>query len=144
MSRRPPPPIRLTLRAWAAKLEEGTLSPDDVSSLAELIRRLADGESIDHILGIRRPAHRPVKPDRQPRMMEMAQLTLPEQWGGSGLGVSEAQKIMAERYNVKPTTMKRQYYSPEGQKARLEAKKRGQMIAELRDPRPWGGAKSPE
>jgi hypothetical protein len=77
-------------------------------------------------------------------MMEMAQLTLPEQWGGSGLGVSEALKIMAERYNVKPTTMKRQYYSEEGQKARLEAKKRGQMIAELRDPRPWGGAKSPE
>jgi hypothetical protein len=144
VSRRPPPPIRLTLRAWAAKLEEGTLSPDDVSSLAELIRRLADGESIDHVFGIRRPAYRPVKPDRQPRMMEMAQLTLPEQWGGSGLGVSEALKIMAERYNVKPTTMKRQYYSEEGQKARLEAKKRGQMIAELRDPRPWGGAKSPE
>ncbi len=134
--------LQLTLKSYASKLEAGTLPPDETAKVVDLIRRLAKGESLDDIFQIWRPANRPLDPNKEERMWEMADLTLPKLLGGAGLGVDQALKLTAERYGRKVSTLRRQYYSSEGVEIRGKVKKRGQMIAELRDPAPWRGAET--
>jgi hypothetical protein len=144
MSKALPQAIRLTLNSLAGKLDAGVLAPDDKDELVRFIRKIAAGQSVDEIFSIWRPANRPKDPACEQRMRELADLTLPVLLGGEGKPVDEAVAIIAGRYNRKPSTIKRQYHSPEGQKIREETRKIAQTLSEMRDPAPWGGGKSPE
>lgn len=143
MSRPPTQRLRLLLRVWAGKLEAGTLSPDDAGALAIILRLLADGKTVDEIFGVWRPANRPIDPARQQRMRALAELTLDKRWGGDGIPPAEAWSIVAKQYGRAPSTIRRDYYSLEMKEIRSELEKAGQQIAQLRDPAPWRGGKSP-
>jgi hypothetical protein len=144
VSRPPAERLRLLLRVWAGKLEAGTLSPDDAGDLATMLRHLADGKTVDQIFGVWRPANRPIDPARQQRMQELAALTLDQRWGGDGMPPEEAWDVIAEKYGRKPLTIRRDYYSLEMKEIRSQMEKTGQKVAQLRDPKPWRGGKSPK
>ena len=109
-------PYFLLLRVLAGKLELGLLSLEEASVLAEIIRRLAEGEVFDEIVGTKRPARRPVRNKTEHYVEQVFGLTQPTFDGEPGMKVGEAMEIVAKGSRVDVDTVKAAYYSELGRK----------------------------
>lgn len=109
-------PYFLRLRVLAGKLELGLLSPEEASVLAEIIRRLAEGEVFDEIVGSKRPAGRPVRNTTEHYVEQVFGLMQPTFDGGPGMKLDEAIEVVAKGSKVSVETVKEAYYSKLGRK----------------------------
>lgn len=143
MMKKPPPPrVRMLLRIWSGKLEQGLLSPDEVGALARLLLMLADGDSVDDIFGIWRPANRPHDPGLEQRLHDMAAMRLPVALGGEGLSYPETIKLTAEQHKKSVDTIKSDYKSEAGMAIRAAAREIGEFRASLGIAERWQGGKT--
>ncbi|MDA0630618.1 MAG: hypothetical protein O2858_07885 [Proteobacteria bacterium] len=109
-------PYFLLLRVLAGKLELGLLSPEEASVLAGIIRRLAEGEVFDEIVGTKRPAGRPVRNTTEHYVEQVFGLMQPTFDGEPGMKMNEAMAIVAKGSRVEVETVKEAYYSKPGRK----------------------------
>jgi hypothetical protein len=116
-------PNFLTLRVWASKIERDLLAPDEKRTIAEIFRRIADGDDPTKIFG-KTPAHRPNKATTELYVAQIRALTEPTWDGKPGLGVDAAIQQVAGTFFVTVGAVKSAYYSPRGK----------QLQAQLRDP----------
>lgn len=142
MSKAPPPRIQLLLRVWAGKLKHGSLDPADTDSLVELLCRLAEGESVDEIFGIRRPAGRPPDPALEQRLYEMAMMRLPVELGGEGKSFPKTIAETAQRHHKSPETITKDYKSERGKEIRKTVKAHGDFAASLGFAKKWQGGET--
>jgi hypothetical protein len=121
-------PLALTLRVWAGKLERNLLTASEADSIATLLRRIAAGESLDEIFGVRRAANRPNKDATHHYVEQVYGMTLPTYDGKPGVTVTDAISQVALASNVSFATVKTAYYSKDGRSHRE------QIIEALKDP----------
>ncbi len=126
-------PLAMTLRALASKVERNLLTPKEAQSLAALLRRVADGEDFDAVMGVRRMANRPVTDITKYYVVQVHRLTQQvfspkEQKLLPGMPVTEAIAEVAKACHVSKSTVKTAYYSRAGLQHREELK------ALLKDP----------
>ena len=107
-------PLALTLRVWASKLERNLLDPTEVRTIAELLRRIAAGECLDEILGVKRKANRPHNDTTHHYVEQVYGLTQPTYDGKAGMSVTEAIRAVASARNVDFHSVKTAYYSRPG------------------------------
>ena len=79
------PIYRYQFRVLAGKLEVGALSEAERIGLANLLRGLGDGLTVNEILDIKKPAHRSQGMQLEQRIFDVAVLQLPKKHGGGGL-----------------------------------------------------------
>ena len=144
MSKSLPPRIRMLMRVWATKLEQNLLDKAEVVSIATVLRRLAEGETVDDIFGIWRPASRPQDPALEQRLYEMAVMRLPVKLGGEGMSYRDTIAQTADRYGRSSDTIRRDYNSVRGREVRAEVKGHGEFAASLSFAEKWQGGKTPE
>lgn len=142
MSKARPPRIRLLLRVWAGKLKLGSLDPADTDSLVELLCRLADGESVEEVFGIWRPANRPPDPALEQRLYEMAMMRLPVELGGEGKSFPETIAETVQRHGKSPETIRKDYMSERGKEMRKNVNAHGELAASLGFAEKWQGGKT--
>ena len=118
MSKPLPARVQILLRVWANKLERNLLGADEVVPLANLLRRIAAGETVDEVFGVRRPAQRPCSPQRLDRLLEMSRMRLPCELGGEGMSYGQMVSEAAKRFNKSEDTIIRDYKSREGKRVR--------------------------
>jgi hypothetical protein len=116
-------PLKVSLRLLAAKVERNLLTEEEVVGLAKVLRLLADGQSIDQIFGIKKPAHRPKKPDVNQRLFDLELLRIPTKHGGEGLNLEDAVAEISRLHEVSESTVWDNYKSPLGKAIRAEVKK---------------------
>jgi hypothetical protein len=121
-------PNWLSLRVLARKLEQNTLTQEDVMSITSLLRGIALGQDIKEVLGVINPANRPNKSTTEYYVYQVFGLTQPTYNGRSGLKVTDAIKKVADSVNVFEGTVKAAYYSKDGREYLQK------MIDELKDP----------
>lgn len=112
-------PLAMDLRIWATKIESNLLTEEDVKTIAELLRRVADGEDFDDVLGVKRTANRPRRDATKHYVEQVYGLTQPvfnwrDQKEVEGMQVSRAIIEVARACNVSPDTVKTAFYSKEG------------------------------
>ena len=116
-------PMRFPIRILAGKLEQGTLTQDEVKGLATVLRLLADGDTIEEIFNIQRPAHRPPNYRIQQRLYDLEIMKQPVKHGGQGMKHAEAVKKISELYNIAEETITSNCKSSIGKKIRAEIKR---------------------
>jgi len=121
-------PRALDLRIWASKLERNLLDPEESHYIATLLRRVAGGESLDEVLGVKRDAHRPNQNAAHHYVEQIHGLMQPLYDGRPGMSVTEAIRTVANECSKSVATVKTAYYSEAGQ-AHLQA-----VEAALKDP----------
>lgn len=121
-------PRALDLRIWAGKLERNLLDPKEAQYIATLLRRVAQGESFDEVLGVKREAHRPNENTTHYYVEQIHGLMQPSYDGKRGLSVTEAIRMTAEGSGKSIATVKSAFYSDDGCK-HLQA-----VEAALKDP----------
>ena len=121
-------PYRLKLRVIASKIEAGVEDGVDRGLVVDLLRFLADGNTVDDYFGVINPAHRPPNPSVEQRVFDLCLLMAPTQYGGRGLKKVQAIAEVARIYNISVDTLEDQLRSPRG---RLLYKK---YRAELKSP----------
>lgn len=119
---RSPHPRALDLRIWAGKLERNLLDHEEAQYIAMLLRRVADGESFDEVLGVKRKAHRPSRNTIQHYVEQVYGLSQPLYDGRPGMSVEAAIATVAEGVEVEFETVKQAYYSKAG-RAHIQAVK---------------------
>lgn len=107
-------PYFLRLRVLAGKLELGLLSPDETGVLAEIIRRLAGGETLDEIFGIKRYANRPIRNTTEHFVEQVFGLIELNQGQTQKMKVGDAITLVAAEAKVSDETVKAAYYSKPG------------------------------
>ena len=123
-----PHPSWLLLRIWASKLERGLLTQNEISYIANFLRRIAKGESTEDILGVERKPNRPNNASTEHYVWQVHGLT-ERCWDGTpGLKIGEAIAKVAASCHVQSDTVKKAYYSQEGQSILAQIK------AALQDP----------
>jgi hypothetical protein len=118
-------PSALYLSILAGKIERNLLAPDEAKQIADLFRRIADGESFDEIFGVHRLARRPNLGKTEHYVQQIHGLTSDfyshkEKKFISGLSIKNAIESVAEACNVSINSVKRAYYSKSGRKYFLE------------------------
>jgi len=121
-------PNWLSLRVLARKLEQNTLTHEDVMSITSLLRGIALGQDVNEVLGVINPANRPNRSTTEYYVYQVFGLTQPTYNGSSGLKVTDAIKKVADSVNVSEGTVKAAYYSKEGREYLQK------MIVQLKDP----------
>jgi hypothetical protein len=116
------PTYRYQFRVLAGKLEKSSLSQAERAGLSKLLRGLAEGYSVNEILGIEPPAHRPKGMDLEQRIFDVAVLQLPKKHGGSGLKKDAAIEEVAKIHNKSVDTIGDDYKSDRGKKIRAMVK----------------------
>ena len=116
------PTYRYQLRVLAGKLEKDALTQAERAGLAKLLRGLAEGNSVNEILGIDPPAHRTKSMDLEQRIFDVAVLQLPKKHGGGGLKKDLAIEEVAKAYNKTVQTIVDDYKSDRGKKVRAIVK----------------------
>ena len=112
------PVYRYQLRVLAGKLEKSALTHAERAGLAKLLQGLAEGYSINEILDIEPPAHRPKGWDLEQRIFDVAVLQLPKKHGGGGLKKEFAIEEVARIHNKTAQTINDDYKSDRGKKIR--------------------------
>jgi hypothetical protein len=139
-----PPRIQMLLRVWAGKLQGNLLDAGEVASVATLLRKLANGETVEDVFGIWRPANRPLDPALEQRLHEMAVMRLPVELGGEGMSYAATIAEVAGRYGKSVETIKADYKSYRGKQVRAEVEAHGEFTASLGFAGKWQGGKTPE
>jgi hypothetical protein len=116
------PVYRYQLRVLAGKLEKSALTHAERAGLAKLLQGLAEGYSINEILDIEPPAHRPKGWDLEQRIFDVAVLQLPKKHGGGGLKKEFAIEEVARIHNKTAQTINDDYKSDRGKKIRAMVK----------------------
>lgn len=116
------PTYRYSLRVLAGKLEVGTLSQAEKTGLAKLLRGLGEGLTVNEILDIKNPAHRPQGMQLEQRIFDVAVLQLPKKHGGGGLKKDAAIEEVAKIHNKSVDTIIDEYKSDRGKKVRAMVK----------------------
>jgi hypothetical protein len=111
-------PSWLRLRTLAGKLERNLLTPTEVREISGILRRLADGESIVEVLGVKRKANRPSKATTQYYVEAVWGLTHASYDGSHGMSVKNAIREVAAGRHVAVNTVRAALYSPEGKALR--------------------------
>jgi hypothetical protein len=123
MSMKNSPPIyRYQLRVLAGKLLAGAMTQGEKMGLAKLLRMLGDGLSVEEILGVKKPAHRPQGRGLEQRVFDVARLQLPKKHGGEGLGRNAAITEVAGLFNKEFDSVLDEYKSDRGKKIRAIVK----------------------
>jgi hypothetical protein len=112
------PSHRYQLRVLAGKLEQGSLNQQERAGLSKLLRALAEGLSVDQILNIETPPHRPQGWQLEQRIFDVAVLQLPEKHGGFGLKKAAAIEQVSKTHHVSVETIQGEYKSTRGKKIR--------------------------
>jgi hypothetical protein len=131
--------MRMLLRVLAGKLECDLLTDDETASLADFLRRLAAGETVDEIFGIWRPANRPPDPALEQRLYEMAYMRLPVPLGGEGLSYKETIAQTAGQHGKSPQTIIADYKSERCKEVRAEVQAQQELAASLGFAEKWLG-----
>lgn len=121
-------PYRLKLRVIASRMEEGGEDGADRGLVVDLLRFLADGNTVDDYFGVINPAHRPPNPLNEQRIFDLCLLMAPAHIGGRRLKGVQAIAEVARIYNISVDTLEEHLRSPRG---RLLYKK---YRAELKSP----------
>lgn len=116
------PTYRYLFRVLAGKLEVGALSQAERAGLAKLLRGLAEGLTVNELLGIKNPAHRPKGMETEQRIFDVAVLQLPKKHGGGGLRKDAAIEEVAKIHNKSVETINDEYKSDRGKKIRAMVK----------------------
>jgi hypothetical protein len=112
------PTYRYQFRVLAGKLEKGSLSQTERVGLAKLLRGLGEGFTVNEILDIKNPAHRPQGMQLEQRIFEVAVLQLPKKHGGCELKKDAAIEEVAKIHNKSVDTINDEYKSDRGKKIR--------------------------
>lgn len=123
-----PHPRALDLRIWAGKMERNLLDPDEAKCIAMLLRRVAQGESFDAALVVKREAHRPDQNTVHHYVEQIYFLMQPSYNGTPGMSVTEAIRETAAVCGRSVETVRTVFYSAKG-RAHLQA-----VEAALKDP----------
>jgi hypothetical protein len=112
-------PNFLNLRVWASKIERDLLAPDEKRTIAEIFRRIADGDDPTETFG-KTPAHRPNKATTELYVAQIHALTEPTWDGKPGVGVDAAIQQVADAFFVTVGAVKSAYYSPRGKEIKAQ------------------------
>lgn len=112
------PTYRYQFRVLAGKLEKGSLSQTERVGLAKLLRGLGEGFTVNEILDIKNPAHRPQGMQLEQRIFEVAVLQLPKKHGGGELKKDVAIEEVAKIHNKSVVSINDEYKSDRGKKIR--------------------------
>ena len=115
-------PARMILNVAAGKVEAGTLTIEERRGLANILRALADGKSINEIFEIEIPSHRPRSFVLEQRIQEVAVLMLPVVHGGEKLTKQKAIEKVARLHHVEIGTIDDDYKSARGKAVRAQVK----------------------
>ena len=83
---------------------------------------LGDGLSVEEILGVNNPAHRPQGRGLEQRVFDIARLQLPKKHGGEGLSRDAAITKVAGLFNKEFDSVLDEYKSDRGKKIRAMVK----------------------
>lgn len=110
-------PYRAKLIALANKLDRAVLSDEERLQISQLLRGLAVGRTVDHVIGITpRPGRS--QADVFQRVWDVAMLSHPERHWGGGLTVEKAIEQTADAHGLSPHTIKENWDSWEGRAIR--------------------------
>lgn len=112
------PLLRLSMHVRA-----GTLSVRDREHLANLLLQLGYGKTLNQVLGVQRG--RPVDPERDEWVYEIAIANLPPAKGGRGLTVQQAIEEQAAKRNKSYDTVEKAWNSQRGKVIRRAVKQNG-------------------
>lgn len=107
------PQKNLSLHILAAKLECGVLSEEERIYLSRLLKRLANGEQLNDIIGLKNIAHRPNLSKTEQYVQEIYNLTQ-DNFKALGLKTTEAIEVVARAHNVSSNSVSVAYYSKKG------------------------------
>jgi hypothetical protein len=107
-------PYRLKLRGIASRMEAGVEDWADRELVMDLLRFLADGNTVDDYFGVITPAHRPPNPVAEQRIFELCLLMASAQYGGRGLRRGQAIAEVARLHNIPVDTLEDHLRSPRG------------------------------
>jgi hypothetical protein len=116
------PQYRFPLRVLAGKLAAGSLTKEECLALVEFLRALADGQTVEEVLGVKNPPHRPKSWELEQRIFDVAVLQLPKKHGGSGLKKDPAIEEVAKAYHKAFESIADDYKSERGKKIRAMVK----------------------
>jgi len=129
MTRPLPPATQLQLNVLASKLQLGLLDPNEIRALADFLRGIAGGKSLDELFGIKRQRGRPKSSVLEQQLFDMALMRLPVSLGGEGLSYKEMITTVARRYKKPSVTVTADYKSARGQEIRKEVKEIQESLA---------------
>jgi len=112
------PTYRYQFRVLAGKLEKGLLTQAERDGLAKLLRGLGEGFTVNEILDIKNPAHRPQGMQLEQRIFDVAVLQLSKKHGGGGLKKDAAIEEVAKIHGKSVDTVFDEYKSDRGKKIR--------------------------
>jgi len=135
-------PLRYQLRVVAGKLETGSLTPKEITGLAKVLRKLADGESLDDIFEVKSPAHRPASANIDQRLYDVELLRLDKKHGGGGLKKAEAIAEVAKRHFVSTQTIETDLKSDRAKVIREDVRRQHYSPFELEHDQGSGGCQS--
>lgn len=94
----------------------GTLTPEENARLADFLLKLANGKSLNQAMGPIRG--RPIDPERDEWVYEIAIAIRPPEQGGQGLGVDNAICEQAKKRNKAFDTIEKAWKSKRGRAIR--------------------------
>jgi hypothetical protein len=117
------PAQSLLLNVWAGKLERNLLTEAEAKTIADLLRRVANGEDASEVFCSKRPSHRPLSYKTAEYVNSVHQMTSPffnSKTGQEEKGqlVGAAIKAVAKESNVSEDTVHTAYYSTQGKAVR--------------------------
>lgn len=107
-------PYRLKLRVIASMMEEGVEDGADRGLVIDLLRFLADGNTVDDYFGVINPAHRPPNPLNDQRIFALCLLMAPAHIGGRRLKRVQAIAEVARDYKIEVDKLEEHLRSPRG------------------------------
>jgi hypothetical protein len=117
-----PAPYRPQLRILAGKLASESLTPDELELLVKFLCALAEGETVEALLGVKNKPHRPTGWALEQRIFDVAVLMLPKKHGGGGLKRDVAIAEIANESNKGFETVFKDYKSDRGKRMRAMVK----------------------
>ena len=115
-------PLKMKLRILASRLELGFATKEEIRSIAEMLRRVGDGELMDSILGVNRPPHRPQTHKLEQIVWDVMAYRFPFDGRQTALTKIKAITEVASIYKVEEQTIHDYYKSERGKKIRTTFK----------------------
>jgi hypothetical protein len=115
-------PCRMDLRILASLLENGHASAEHIKSIAEMLRRIGDGEDIDSILGVKRKPYRPQSYRLEKIVWDVMSYRYPFDERTKSLKLNDAIDAVAEIHKITAETVREYYKSKRGKELRNKFK----------------------
>jgi len=117
-----PAPYRSQLRILAGKLSAEVLTPEERAWLVKFLCELAEGNTVEAVLGVKNKPHRPRGWALEQRIFDVAILMTPKKYGGGGAKREAAIQEIADEHKIDFETVLEDYKSDRGKRMRAMVK----------------------